>query len=71
MGRLYIKAAECNNKEHDRQLKEKFIKGTDNEKIKQEMIKELTAHRNMREIDIEHVLMWAHRFELQRVEKNV
>ena len=30
MGRLYMKAAECNSKEHDRCFKEQFIKDIDN-----------------------------------------
>ena len=39
MGRLCIKAAECNYKEHARQLKEQFTNGIDGEEIMQEIIK--------------------------------
>ena len=65
MGRLHIKGAEYNYKEHDRQLKEWFFNGLDNEGIMQE----LTAKRNSREIDIEQVLIQAPRVEAQRVQK--
>ena len=51
MGRLYIKAAECSYKEHDRLLKEQYINGINNEEVMKEIIKELTTQRNMSEID--------------------
>ena len=35
----------------------------------QEIIKELRAQKNMREIDSEQVLIWAQRVEIQRVQK--
>ena len=63
MGRLHIKAAECNYKEHDGHLKDQFINGINDEEIMQEIIKELMAKRNMSEIDSEQVLMWAQRIE--------
>ena len=47
MTRPHIKAAECNYKEHDQQLKEQFLNGIDNEEITQEIIKELMAQRNV------------------------
>ena len=43
MGRLHIKAEDCNYKEHDRELKNQFINGIHDEEIMQEMIKELNA----------------------------
>ena len=42
MGRLYNKAAECKCKRHDRQLKEQFVNGI-NEEITHEIMKELTV----------------------------
>ena len=56
VGRLHINAAECNYKEHDRKLKEQFNYGIDDEEIMQEIIKELTAQRNIQEVDSEQVL---------------
>ena len=41
MGRLYIKAAKCNYKEHDRQ----FINVINDEEIMQEIIKEYATQR--------------------------
>ena len=55
MRRLCIKAEECNYKEHDRFLKIQFINGINDEEITQEIIKELSAQRNTRDIDSEHV----------------
>ena len=43
IGRLCIKAAECNYKEHDRQLKEQFINDINDREITKEIIKELTT----------------------------
>ena len=43
MGRLCIKAEECNYKEHDRQLKEQFISSISDEESMQEIIKEFTT----------------------------
>ena len=39
MGRLCLKAAECNYKEHDSWLKEQFIGGINDEEITQELIR--------------------------------
>ena len=53
MGRLCIKAAECNYKEHDRWLKQQFINALHNEEIMKEKLKQLTYQRNMSEINSE------------------
>ena len=42
MGRLRAAAVECNYKEIDRQLKEQFIHGLNDEKMLAEIIRELT-----------------------------
>ena len=65
MGKLHIKAAEFNYKEHDRWLNEQSINGINDEEI----VKELNAQRNMSAIDSEQVLMWAQRVETWRALK--
>ena len=63
MGRLCIKATECNYKECDRHFKEQFIKSIDDEKTVQKITEELTAPQNTQEIDNEQVLTWAQRWK--------
>ena len=46
MGRLCVAAAECNYRELDRQLKEKFIHGLNDKCMLDEIIRELTAKNN-------------------------
>ena len=69
MGRLCIKDAECNYKEHDRRLKEQFINGLDDKEITQEIIKELNTQMNTQEIDSGLVPMWGQRVNMQKAQK--
>ena len=47
MGRLHIAAVECNYQEVDRQLKEQFIHGLNDQSMLEEIIKELTTAKMM------------------------
>ena len=68
MGRLRIKAAECNYQELDRQLKEQCIHGLNDKGMLGEIIKELTASRSYDHITSGNVLKWAKRVEAQRAQ---
>ena len=64
MGRLHVKAAQSNYKEHNRRLKEEIINDIGIEEIMQEIIKELTAQRNTQNVDREHGLVWFQAMEM-------
>ena len=70
MSRLHVAAVECNYQEIDRQLKEQFNHGLNDEHMLEE-IKELTMTSNDDHITNGGVLVWAKRVEAQRVQAAV
>ena len=71
MGTLCMVAAECNYRELDRQLKEQFIHGLNDECMLDEIIRELTAKNNDEQVTTEGVLIWARRIEAQRAQATI
>ena len=61
-------AAECNYREIDRQLKEQFIHGLNDKVMLDEVIRELTAKNNNKQITSKGELAWAKRVEAQQVQ---
>ena len=59
MGRLRIEASECNYKEIDSQLKEKFIHRPNDVGMMGEIIKELTKSEENKDATSNQVLVWA------------
>ena len=59
MGRLRMKGAECEYKEDDSHLKEKFMNGINDDVIMSEIMKELTAIKYTSTICNEQELLWA------------
>ena len=68
MGRLQIAAVECNYKEVDRQLKEQFIHGLNDRVMLDEIVRELMAKNNSRQMNSEDVLLWARQIKAQRAQ---
>ena len=68
MGRLSVAAVECNYQEVDRHLKEKFIHGSNDKYMLEEIIKELTATKNDDHITSGGMLAWAKGIEVQRAQ---
>ena len=68
MGRLPVAVAECNYKEIDWQLKEQFIHQLNDKVMLDEVISELTAKSNDKQMTSEGVLVWAKRVEAQRAQ---
>ena len=71
MGRLMTAAVKCKYKEVDRQLKEQFIHGLNDNEMLAEVIRELTKYGEDVTIPRETVLTWAKRVEVQRVQTAV
>ena len=71
MGRLRHAAAGCSYQELDRQLKEQFISGLNDEDMLGEIIKELTATRGNDHITSGSVLAWAKSLEAQKAQAAV
>ena len=65
MGRLRTNAVECNYQEIDRQLKEQFVHGLNDEEMLAEIIRELTKCDENMTIISEHMLIWAKGIEAQ------
>ena len=61
---------ECNYQVHDRQLKEQFINGINNEMMTTQKIKDLTTVRKTGDITNKQVLDWAKRVEAESLEGN-
>ena len=59
MGRFRLAVVECNYREVDRQLKEQFIHGLNNNDMLTEIIRELTTAEESVDITSEQVLDWA------------
>ena len=59
MGRLWIAVVECNYKEVDRELKEQFIHGLNDRVRLDEIVRELTAKINSKQMNSVDVLLWA------------
>ena len=68
MGRLLVVVAECNYREIDRQLKEQFIHGLNDKVMLDDVIRELTAKCNDKQMTSEGILAWAKRVEAQWVQ---
>ena len=66
MGRLRLAAVEYNYREVDRQLKEQFINGLNDNDMFAEIIRELTKAKESVDITSEQVLGWAKRVKAQR-----
>ena len=62
MGRLQTKVAECEYREYDRLLTEKFIGGHNDEGMTDEMLREVATS--------EHILTWVHRVVVQRAQRS-
>ena len=71
MGRLRTAVVKCNYKEIDRQLKEQFNHGLNDDEILGEITRELTKCEENITIQSENVLTWAKRVEAQRDQKAV
>ena len=65
MGRLKIVTAEGSYTEMDRQLKEQFMHGLNNDDMMMEIIKELTKTEETVNMTTEQILAWARRVEAQ------
>ena len=59
MGRLRIATAECNYQEVDRQLKEQFTHGLNDDDMIIQIIKELLKTEENENVTIEQMLAWA------------
>ena len=68
MGRLRTALVECNYKEIDKQLKEQFMHGLNDEEMLAEIIRELTKCEENITIHNENVLTLAKRVEAQRAQ---
>ena len=66
MGRLKMAAIECNYKEVDRQLKEQFIHGLNDNDMLVEIIRELIKTEEGSDVTNKQVLVWAKRVEGQK-----
>ena len=71
MGRLWVVVAECNFRELDRQLKEQFIHGLNDQLMLDEIIRELTAKNNDEQVTSEGELTWAKQIEAQRAQATI
>ena len=70
-GKLCMASAECRFKEIDRQLKEQFIHGLNDESMLDEIIRELTSRNGNVQTTSEDVLVWTKRVEAQRVQASM
>ena len=68
MGRLRTAVVKYNYKDIDRQLKEQFIHGLNDEEMLAEIIRELTKSDENTNIHSENVLPWAKRVEAKRAQ---
>ena len=68
MGRLRLAAVESNYKEIDRQLKQQFIQGLNDNDMLAEIIREPTKAEESTAATSEQVLFWANRMGAQRVQ---
>ena len=59
MGGFRLAAVQCNYKEIDRQLKEQFIHGLNDNDMLAEIIRELTKAEKNTAVTSEQVLVWA------------
>ena len=71
MGRLRLAAIGCNYREVDRQLKEQFLHGLNDNDMLAEIIRELTKAEESADITSHQVLGWAKRVEAQRAICNI
>ena len=68
MGRIRTAVVECKNKGVDRQLKQQFIYGLNDDEMSTEIIRELTKCEKNVIIPSETVLVWAKRVRVQRAQ---
>ena len=71
MGRLRLAAVECDYKELDRQLKEQFIYGLNDNDMIIGIIKELTKTEENKDDTSGQVLLWARQVGAQRAQTAV
>ena len=71
LGRLRLAAVECNYKEIDRQLKEQFMHGLNDNDMPAEIISELTKAEESTAVISEQVLIWAKRVKAQRAQSAI
>ena len=71
IGRLRLSTIECNYKEIDRQIKEQFIHGLNDNDMLGEIILELTKIKDNEEIMSKNVLSWTKRIKAQRVQSTI
>ena len=66
MGRFRLEAIECNYKETDRQLKEQFIHGLNDNDMLVEIIRELTKTEEGSDVASKQVLVWAKKWKSKK-----
>ena len=66
MSRLQLTAVECNYKDIDRQLKEQFIHGLNDNDILVDIIRKLSKREESKNVTSGQVLAWAKRVEGQK-----
>ena len=71
MGRLWIVAITCNYKGTDRQLKEQFMHGLNDNVMMAEIIKELRETEENKDVTSNEVLQWARWVEAHRTQMAV
>ena len=67
--KLWIKTAECDFKEYDRQITKQFIHGLDNGGIRSENLRKVSLPEDIKDATSEWVMLWAQRVETQREQK--
>ena len=70
MGRQRTRTAKCQYKECNQLLTEHFINGLKDDGMVDEALKEVTTLEDIEDATSEHVLLWGHRVEVQRVQKS-
>ena len=71
MSKLRLAVVECNYREVDRQVKEQFVHGLNNNDMLTEIIRELSKAKESVDITSEQVLGWAKRVEAQRAQSEI
>ena len=71
MGRLRLVAVECNYKEIDRHLMEKFIHRLNDNDMLAKLIRNLTKAKKSTAVTSEQVLVWIKRVEAQKVQLTI
>ena len=69
MDRFHTKASDCEYHEYDQRLIEQFIHWLDNEVMEGEILRELTALKDINEATSNQILKWDQTVEAQRTQK--